>query len=121
MQLVEVVKLESTPQAVVDTAFRFVDSLGKAAVLCRDTPGFIVNRLLVPYMAQAMKLVDDGVASFRHVDLAMKMGAGHPMGPFTLADYGARTLACVTHEYVRPASHPRSLPPFPPQWALTRR
>lgn len=89
MALVEVVKLDTTPQSVVDAAFKFVKSVGKTPVLCRDTPGFVVNRLLVPYMAQAMKLVDDGVASFRDVDTAMKLGAGHPMGPFTLADYGA--------------------------------
>jgi len=87
MALVEVVKLESTPKAVVDTATAFVKAIGKTPVLCRDTPGFVVNRLLVPYMAQALKLVEDNVASFQDVDVAMKLGAGHPMGPFTLADY----------------------------------
>lgn len=87
MQLVEVVKLDQTPQAVLDAALKFVKSVGKTPVVCKDTPGFVVNRLLVPYMAQALKLVEDGVASHKDVDIAMKLGAGHPMGPFTLADY----------------------------------
>jgi 3-hydroxyacyl-CoA dehydrogenase len=79
MQLVEVVKLDTTPQSVIDAAIKFVKATGKTPVLCKDTPGFVVNRLLVPYMAQALKLVEDGVASFQDVDVAMKLGAGHPM------------------------------------------
>ena len=87
MALVEVVPLEATEPAVTAAVTAFVRSCGKTPVLARDTPGFIVNRLIVPYLAQAFKLVDDGVASFRDVDVAMRLGAGHPMGPFTLADY----------------------------------
>jgi 3-hydroxyacyl-CoA dehydrogenase len=79
MALVEVVRLDSTPQAVLDAAFKFVKAQGKTPVLCKDTPGFIVNRLLVPYMAQALKLTEEGVASFKDVDTAMKLGAGYPM------------------------------------------
>lgn len=75
----EVVKLDQTPQAVLDAALKFVKSVGKTPVVCKDTPGFVVNRLLVPYMAQALKLVEDGVASHKDVDIAMKLGAGHPM------------------------------------------
>lgn len=77
--LQEVVKLDQTPQAVLDAALKFVKSVGKTPVVCKDTPGFVVNRLLVPYMAQALKLVEDGVASHKDVDIAMKLGAGHPM------------------------------------------
>lgn len=87
MKLVEVVKLDTTPQAVVDAATGFVKAVGKTPVVCKDTPGFVVNRLLVPYMAQALKLVEDGVADFKDVDVAMKLGAGYPMGPFQLTDY----------------------------------
>lgn len=87
MGLVEVVKLDSTPQGIIDAATGFVKAIGKTPVLCKDTPGFVVNRLLVPYMAQALKLVEDGVADFKDVDAAMKLGAGYPMGPFQLSDY----------------------------------
>lgn len=122
MALVEVVRLDATPQSVVDTAFAFVKSIGKTPVLCRDTPGFVVNRLLVPYMAQAMKLLDDDVASFRDVDTAMKLGAGYPMGPFTLADYGevdrdARPPPW-TQRHPPPSCRPRSSLPRV-QWAWT--
>ena len=87
MALVEVITLDETDAAVTAAAHAFVRAIGKTPVACKDTPGFVVNRLLVPYMAQAFKLVGDGVASFKDVDVAMKLGAGHPMGPFTLADY----------------------------------
>ena len=87
MALVEVVHLPTTDAAVLDAAVAFVKKIGKTPVLCKDTPGFVVNRLLVPYMAQALALVDRGVASFKDTDIAMKLGAGHPMGPFHLADY----------------------------------
>jgi len=79
MALVEVVRLDSTPQRVVDAALAFVRAVGKTPVLCKDTPGFVVNRLLVPYMAQALQLAEAGVASYKDVDIAMKLGAGHPM------------------------------------------
>ena len=62
-------------------------AMGKATVECKDTPGFIVNRLLVPYLMEAVRMVERGDASARDVDTAMKLGAGYPMGPFELADY----------------------------------
>ena len=61
--------------------------LGKVAITCKDTPGFVVNRLLVPLMAEATRLLERGDASAKDIDLAMKLGASHPMGPFELADY----------------------------------
>ena len=60
---------------------------GKTTVDCKDTPGFVVNRLLVPYMAEAVRMLERGDASARDIDVAMKLGAGYPMGPFELADY----------------------------------
>ncbi|MPC22142.1 putative 3-hydroxyacyl-CoA dehydrogenase [Portunus trituberculatus] len=62
-------------------------AMGKVTVECKDTPGFIVNRLLVPFMFEAVRMVERGEASPRDVDTAMKLGAGHPMGPFELMDY----------------------------------
>ena len=62
-------------------------AMGKATVAAKDTPGFIVNRLLVPNLMEAIRLVERGDATPEDVDVAMKLGAGHPMGPFELADY----------------------------------
>ena len=62
-------------------------AMGKTTVKCIDTPGFIVNRLLVPYLMEAIRLVERGHASKEDVDIAMRLGAGYPMGPFQLADY----------------------------------
>ncbi|KAJ1913009.1 hypothetical protein IWQ60_009404 [Tieghemiomyces parasiticus] len=87
MKLVEVVKTNDTAPEVIETLVDFCKSLKKAPVQCKDTPGFIVNRLLVPYMTEAIRLVERGVASPEDVDTAMKLGAGYPMGPFELVDY----------------------------------
>ena len=86
MNLIEVVRLDSTSPAVIADALAFVKATKKTPVLCKDTPGFVVNRLLVPYMAQAFKLVEDGVADFKDVDVAMRLGAGHPMGPLYVSE-----------------------------------
>ena len=87
MALVEVVTLPATAPAVLTTALSFVRSTGKTPVLTTDTPGFIVNRLLVPQLGAAIALVEAGVATVADVDTAMRLGAGHPMGPLHLADY----------------------------------
>lgn len=87
MQLVEVVRLPETPQSVIDAVVNVVRRQGKTPVVCEDTPGFIVNALLVPYLASAIRLLDKGVAGVEEIDTAMKLGAGHPMGPLHLADY----------------------------------
>ena len=87
MKLVEVVRTDMTDPAAFDDVVGWVGRIGKVAVKCRDTPGFIVNRLLVPSLMQAMSLVERGDASVSDVDLSMQLGAGHPMGPLHLADY----------------------------------
>jgi len=87
MKLVEVIHTKHTDSSVIDKAFDWAKGLGKVAVKCDDTPGFIVNRLLVPNMVQAMMMVDRGDATVRDIDLSMQLGAGHPMGPLHLADY----------------------------------
>ncbi|KAG5178011.1 hydroxyacyl-coenzyme A dehydrogenase [Tribonema minus] len=87
MKLVEVVRTDATDPAVFEQCRAFVNSIGKHPVSCKDTPGFIVNRLLVPALAQAMLMVDRGDASVEDIDKSMELGAGHPMGPLALADY----------------------------------
>lgn len=87
MNLVEVVKTDQTDQQVILTLMDFVKSLSKVPVVCKDTPGFIVNRLLVPFLVQAVKLYEDGIATKEDIDVAVKLGLGHPMGPFELLDY----------------------------------
>jgi 3-hydroxyacyl-CoA dehydrogenase len=87
MQLVEVVHLPRTDPAVVQAALAFARACGKEPVTCQDTPGFIVNRLLVPFLVQALLMAERGDASKEDIDTAMRLGCGHPMGPITLADY----------------------------------
>ncbi|KAJ2401865.1 hypothetical protein GGI10_005973 [Coemansia sp. RSA 2530] len=87
MKLVEVVRTKEADQEVVDSAVAWVKAIGKAPAVCKDTPGFIVNRLLLPYMMEAIRLLERDVASAQDIDTAMKLGAGYPMGPFELCDY----------------------------------
>lgn len=79
MKLVEVVRTDKTSPAVFDEAFAFCQNMGKTPIACKDTPGFVVNRLLVPYMAQALSMLDRGDASPEDIDTGMRLGAGHPM------------------------------------------
>ncbi|TPX39710.1 hypothetical protein SeLEV6574_g07030 [Synchytrium endobioticum] len=96
MKLVEIVRTSHTSPETVGRLKSLCSDLGKTAVVCRDTPGFIVNRLLVPYMMEALRLVERGEASKEDVDTAMKLGAGYPMGPFELMDYvGLDTLKFI--------------------------
>uniref|UniRef100_A0A8D0CC32 Hydroxyacyl-coenzyme A dehydrogenase, mitochondrial n=1 Tax=Salvator merianae TaxID=96440 RepID=A0A8D0CC32_SALMN len=87
MKLVEVVKTPMTSQRTFESLMDFSKALGKNPVSCKDTPGFIVNRLLVPYLMEAVRLFERGDASKEDIDVAMKLGAGYPMGPFELLDY----------------------------------
>ena len=86
MKLVEVVRTILTDDATFETAWEWVRTLGKAPVASKDSTGFIVNRLLVPYLLEAIRLLETGIASKEDIDQAMKLGCGHPMGPFTLLD-----------------------------------
>ncbi|KAK3769747.1 hypothetical protein RRG08_062087 [Elysia crispata] len=87
MKLVEVIRTPETSDETFSALESFGKAVGKTTVQCKDTPGFIVNRLLVPYMMEAIRLVERGEATPRDVDTAMKLGAGYPMGPFELSDY----------------------------------
>lgn len=86
MALVEVVRGLRTDPAALDEAKAFVEGLGKSPIVCEDKPGFIVNRLLVPYINDAMHALSEGVASAEDIDRAMKLGANMPIGPLALAD-----------------------------------
>jgi len=87
MKLLEVVRTPQTSDEVFNTATQWGKAIGKTTVACKDTPGFIVNRLLIPYLAESVRMLERGDASDRDIDLAMKLGAGYPMGPLELADY----------------------------------
>lgn len=94
MSLVEVVRSVATSAATFERGVQFVRGLGKEPVAARDASGFIVNLLLVPYILDGIRALEQGVASITDLDLAMRLGAGHPMGPLTLADFvGLDTLA----------------------------
>jgi 3-hydroxybutyryl-CoA dehydrogenase len=98
MKLVEVVKTIATAPDVFETAVEFGTKLGKVPVRTSDKSGFIVNRLLVPYLLDAIRAYEEGVGSIPDIDEAMKLGCGHPMGPFTLLDFvGLDTTYYITH------------------------
>ena len=98
MKLVEIVRTIATGEAVIDAAVAFGTALGKVPVRTSDKTGFIVNRLLVPYLLDAIRAYEEGVGSIPDIDNAMKLGCGYPMGPFTLLDFvGLDTTYYITH------------------------
>jgi len=98
MKLVEVVRTIATAPEVFETAVAFGAKLGKVPVRTVDKPGFIVNRLLVPYLLDAIRAYEEGVGSIADIDESMKLGCGYPMGPFTLLDFvGLDTTYYITH------------------------
>merc|ERR1712119_32511 len=97
-----VIYTKDTDTEAFDKAFNWVKTIGKVAVKCGDTPGFIVNRLLVPSLMQAMLMVDRADATVKDIDLSLKLGAGHPMGPLHLADYiGLDTCLFIAEGWVK--------------------
>jgi 3-hydroxybutyryl-CoA dehydrogenase len=96
MKLVEVIRCVTTSDDAFQVGLEYTRSIGKLGVQTRDSAGFIVNRLLVPYMLDAMRAYEEGVGSISDIDEAMKAGAAHPMGPLTLADFvGLDTLGAI--------------------------
>lgn len=86
MRLVEIIRIKDTSDAVFNDIKTFSDAIGKTSIVCKDTPGFVVNSLLIPYSLNAMRLLDNEIATARDIDIGMKLGAGYPMGPIELAD-----------------------------------
>lgn len=112
MPLVEVVRTIASSPATIATVTRFATSLGKQTVAARDTPGFIVNLLLIPYLNDAVRAVERGVASTADIDTAMQLGCGHPMGPLALLDLiGLDTGTRVAEIMFAEFREPRYAPP----------
>lgn len=112
MKLVEVVRTIATDEQVYRRAFEFARSLGKEPVEAKDTSGFIVNRLLVPYMLDAIRCLEQGLASIEDIDKSMTLGTGYPMGPFTLSDFvGIDTLYYISEIMFTEFREPRYAPP----------
>ena len=99
MKLVEVIPAADTTEEVVEIVMELCKKLGKDPVRAKDTPGFLVNRLLTPYMAEAMIAYQEGLASAADIDKAMKLGAGMPMGPLYLADMVGLDVCLKVGEY----------------------
>ena len=87
MALLELVRAETTSDETLETARAFGEKLGKTVIVAKDLSGFIVNRLLVPFILDAVRLLESGVATTEDIDARMKLGCGHPMGPLTLLDF----------------------------------
>src|SRR6266850_981553 len=114
MKLVEIVRTLLTDEAAVRTATEFVRSVGKVPVQAKDATAFIVNRLLVPYLLDAIRVYEGGLASLEDIDQAMKLGCGYPMGPFTLLDLvGLDTRMYVAAVMFEEFREPRYAPPRP--------
>ncbi len=112
MKLVEVVGTITTAPAVLDEAMRFASSLGKAPIRTSDRSGFIVNRLLVPYLLDAIRALEEGAGSVEDIDKGMKLGCGYPMGPFTLLDFvGLETTYYIANIMFEEFREKRFAPP----------
>ena len=112
MELVEVIQTIATDPQVYETAIAFTQKLGKVPVRTSDRPGFIVNRLLVPYLLDAIRALEQGVASVEDIDKSMKLGCGHPMGPFVLLDFvGLDTTYYIANILFDEFREPRFAPP----------
>ncbi|HSE91879.1 MAG TPA: 3-hydroxyacyl-CoA dehydrogenase family protein, partial [Methylomirabilota bacterium] len=112
MRLVEVVRTILTDESAVAAATEWIHAIGKVPVQTKDSTAFIVNRLLVPYLLDAIRLYEGGLASLEDIDQAMKLGCGYPMGPFTLLDLvGLDTTMYVAEVMFDEYREPRYAPP----------
>ena len=112
MKLVEVVRALETSDETVAAVSAFAVSLGKTPIACRDNSGFVVNRLLVPFLLDAIRAHEQGVGSLEDVDTGMKLGCAHPMGPFELLDYvGLDTVHAIAEIMFAEYREPRFAPP----------
>jgi len=112
MKLVEVVRTIATSDDAFETAYAFAEGMGKEPITARDNSGFVVNLLLVPYMLDAIRQLERGVASIEDIDKGMTLGTGHPMGPFTLCDFvGIDTLYRISEIMYEEYREERYAPP----------
>jgi len=112
MQLVEVVRAPMTDDAVLAEVDAFAKKLPKVVVAAQDTPGFVVNRLLVPFLLDAIRVLESGIATKEDIDAGMKLGCGHPMGPLVLLDFvGLDTTYYIANIMFDEFKEPRFAPP----------
>jgi 3-hydroxybutyryl-CoA dehydrogenase len=113
MSLIELVRSIASSEEAVDTARAFGESLGKTVVIAKDTPGFITNRLFIPYLLDAIRVLEAGVATREDIDQAIKLSLNHPMGPLTLADFiGLDTVNYVATAMFNDFKDPKYTPPI---------
>ncbi len=113
MKLVELVKTISTSEETLNTARVFGESLDKSVVIAQDTPGFIVNRLLLPFLLEAVKMLESGMATREDIDKAIVLGLNHPMGPLRLSDLvGLDTAYYICNAMYEETKDPRFAPPI---------
>jgi 3-hydroxybutyryl-CoA dehydrogenase len=112
LPLVEVVRAQATSDAAFDTAYAFAQKLGKDPIACVDTPGFVVNRILIPVLNDAVRVLDQGVASPEDIDKGMRLGTNWPIGPLALIDLiGVDTYVHVCHALSQSLREQRFAPP----------
>jgi 3-hydroxybutyryl-CoA dehydrogenase len=112
MKLVEVIRALTTSDATYQAVFGFAQSLGKEPITAPDRPGFIVNRLLVPYLLDAIRAFENGLGTLEDIDKGMKLGCGYPMGPFTLLDFvGLDTTYYIANIMFEEFREPAYAPP----------
>ena len=112
MKLVEVIRALTTSDATYQALFAFAKSLGKEPITAPDRPGFIVNRLLVPYLLDAIRAYENGLGTLEDIDSGMKLGCGYPMGPFTLLDFvGLDTTYYIANIMFEEFREPAYAPP----------
>jgi 3-hydroxybutyryl-CoA dehydrogenase len=112
MKLVEVIRALTTSDQTYETVFAFARSLGKEPITAPDRPGFIVNRLLVPYLLDAIRAYENGLGTIEDIDNGMKLGCGYPMGPFTLLDFvGLDTTYYIANIMFEEFREPAYAPP----------
>jgi 3-hydroxybutyryl-CoA dehydrogenase len=112
MKLVEVIRGLTTSDVTYTAVFAFAESLGKTPITAPDRPGFIVNRLLVPYLLDAVRAYEHGLGTLEDIDAGMKLGCGYPMGPFTLLDYvGLDTTYYIANIMFEEFREPAYAPP----------
>ena len=112
MKLVEVIPTLGTEEPVIAAAQEFCKALGKTPIVVRDATGFVVNRLLTPYLVDAIRTLENGLASVAEIDQSMQLGCGHPMGPFALCDYiGLDIVYAMSQNLYNEFREPRFAPP----------
>jgi 3-hydroxybutyryl-CoA dehydrogenase len=112
MKLVEIIRALSTGEAAFERAKGYVEAIGKTPVIAKDAPGFVVNRLLVPYILDAIRVYESGLATKEDIDNGMKLGCGYPMGPLQLLDFvGLDTTYFIANIMFEEFREPRFAPP----------